>query len=264
MPIQSGFSELAQALTALCFPPRCLLCNQPTARQHICPACRPAIHRITPPFCHRCGIPHLSTVPENHRCGLCLKDHWHFDSARSLVLYQSPFAELITSFKFAGNLSVLPLFSELFQHGVSADPPYRHTTIITPVPLSRQRLRQRGFNQSLELIRAFFPKAGPRIRPQLLVRTRHTAPQTTKSGNARRASLKGAFALGRNQNVKGEKVLLVDDVLTTGTTVNECASVLRKAGASEIHVLTLARVHETGGAPGALETFCNANCDPPR
>ncbi|MDG4475500.1 ComF family protein [Thiovibrio frasassiensis] len=114
---------------------------------------------------------------------------------------------------------------------------------IVPVPLHPKRLRERGFNQALLLARAFFPK-DRRITHDLLVRTRVTEPQTRFNGKARRTNLKNAFGVVKPQHIPGKKILLIDDVFTTGTTVNECARVLKKAGAADVMVLTLARVKE--------------------
>lgn len=115
--------------------------------------------------------------------------------------------------------------------------------MIVPVPLHPSRLQERGFNQALLLAWAFFPK-DQRVISNLLIRSRSTAPQTGFSGAARRTNLKNAFTVVKPYRLTGKKVLLVDDVFTTGTTVNECARVLKKAGAAEVMVLTLARVTE--------------------
>jgi ComF family protein len=114
--------------------------------------------------------------------------------------------------------------------------------LIVPVPLHKKRLRQRGFNQALELARLFFPLEKARIRPTILMRTRWTTPQAGLGGRERRRNLAGAFQVGDGEKILAKKILLVDDVFTTGSTVNECAKVLRQSGAADIQVLTLARV----------------------
>jgi len=112
--------------------------------------------------------------------------------------------------------------------------------VIVPVPLHPTRLRERGFNQSLLLARSFFPKLRDRIAPHLLLRTRPTIPQSILSGPARRKNLQGAFAVPDGDSLRGRHVLLVDDVMTTGSTIGQCTRVLRRAGCRRIEVFVLA------------------------
>ncbi len=113
--------------------------------------------------------------------------------------------------------------------------------IIVPVPLHPTKLRSRGFNQSVLLAKVLFPNQQDKIRHSL-VRTRHTRPQTGLKGGERRRNVVGAFAVRQGEVVRGQKICLVDDVYTTGTTVNECAKTLKKAGAVRVEVATLAMV----------------------
>lgn len=114
--------------------------------------------------------------------------------------------------------------------------------MIIPVPLHAKRLRERGFNQSVLIARALFSHEKKRINTSVLQRHRWTEPQATYGGKARRKNLRNAFSVRIPAQIKGKKILLIDDVFTTGTTVNECAGVLLKAGAAEVIVFTLARV----------------------
>lgn len=159
-----------------------------------------------------------------------------------MFLYEDPVKEVIHRFKYQGNTACLPSFGRMARNmpelAAMADADW-----IVPVPLHPKRLRERGFNQALLLARAFFPK-DRRIAHDLLVRTRLTEPQTNFNGNARRRNLKNAFGVVSPHHLHGKKILLIDDVFTTGTTVNECARVLKKNGAAEVMVLTLARVKE--------------------
>lgn len=117
---------------------------------------------------------------------------------------------------------------------------------ILPVPLHLKRLRHRGFNQALVLARAFFPEAKRKIVADLLLRHRWTDPQTGMSGSQRRENLRDAFGVACRQKIKNRRILLIDDVFTTGSTVNECARALNAAGAAQVQVFTLARVREFG------------------
>jgi ComF family protein len=122
---------------------------------------------------------------------------------------------------------------------------FREPDMVLPVPLHISRLRSRGFNQSLVLARACFPQWQDRIRVRLLVRNRATTPQTDLSGRARRNNLKNAFQVADKAEVAGRNILLVDDVFTTGSTVNECARVLKAAGCKRVEILTICRAEKT-------------------
>ena len=238
--------ELRDSLLELLFPSRCLACGLglgPGALPLFCPDCRPQIELLRGPLCPGCGRPFPKAAGGPHFCGLCLAGHYHFDRARAVALYTPPFSQVIHHFKYHGETWGLASFKALLDS--LPEPPWSTAPdLILPVPLHPERLRQRGYNQAALLARAFFPHQRKLIRTDLLLRTRPTVAQTTLSGRARRQNLKGAFGLREPAQVEGRRILLVDDVFTTGTTVNECARLLKKAGADEIGVLTLARVKE--------------------
>lgn len=246
--MKTGLPELINALKALCFPPVCLACKLalPARREFLfCAACAERIETIVEPLCTCCGRPFPSAAGGNHLCSLCLTNIWHFSQARALILYEDPVRQAIHSFKYSGKMAALHTFGLLYQANqrIQKDHP---PDLILPVPLHGKRLRERGFNQALLLAQAFFPLHRPRIRPDILMRTRATTPQTGLSGDDRRRNVRKAFEVRERQHLAGKTVLLVDDVFTTGTTVNECAKVLRQAGCLEVRVLTLARVREMG------------------
>ncbi len=165
-----------------------------------------------------------------------------FHRARAEFVYEEPLADILHGLKYRADFSTLPVLAELIrplQGQLSLD---LESDRVVPVPLHRKRLMDRGFNQSLLLAELFFPESRGVILPQTLLRVRHTPPQTTLDGVARRKNLAGAFAVSRPRSIRGRRVFLVDDVLTTGTTVNECARVLLAAGVSAVEVVTVARV----------------------
>ncbi|MDH5523954.1 MAG: ComF family protein [Desulfobulbaceae bacterium] len=229
----------------LLLPPSCLACGKPlSSAQKIlfCASCAEQIPFITPPLCTCCGRPYPKAAGDNHFCGLCLTDKRYFDRARAIFIYEAPFKKIIHSFKYQGQTAGLAGFRLLKQQLPHLDE-VDAVDLIVPVPLHKKRLQARGFNQALLLARAFFPKDG-RITTELLLRPGWTEPQTSFNGQARRKNLKNAFFVQKPQQVTNKKILLIDDVFTTGTTVNECARALKKAGAAEVMVLTLARVRE--------------------
>ncbi|MCX5876318.1 MAG: ComF family protein [Deltaproteobacteria bacterium] len=233
------------ALLDLLLPSFCLACEKPLGSAPdllFCPDCQEKLHYIKSPLCPCCGRAYLVAPGGDHHCGTCLAKPRHFSQARALFLYEEPLKKVIHRFKYQGKTACLPSFARLaINLPLLAE--MRGVDWIVPVPLHPSRLRERGFNQALLLARAFFPK-DRRVTVGLLVRLRPTEPQTSFNGAARRTNLKNAFAVIKPHRLAGKKILLIDDVFTTGTTANECARVLKKAGADEVLVLTLARVKE--------------------
>lgn len=229
------------ACRELVFPSSCLACERrlPLDRLPLfCDDCLTRIPFIRSPRCPRCGLPHA--VGKDHTCGICLTKPYSFSLARAALLYQPPIAQLISALKFTGQMTALASLGRL----AVTSPGFRELSdpdLILPVPLHAQRLRQRGFNQSLILARCFFPDRRRIIDPAALVKIRPTVPQTQLSGTERRRNISGSFSVKQPHKVKNKKILLVDDVFTTGSTVNECAGTLRRAGAERVEIFTLAR-----------------------
>lgn len=230
-----------RAFKDLLFPPLCLGCERLLASSRLplfCPDCLAALSFIQSPCCPCCGVPFPAGV--DHLCGDCLARHYIFDFARSLLHYQPPLSTIIRSLKFGGRLTSISTLGALTAlsdiKGLFSQPDF-----ILPVPLHLNRLRERGFNQALVIARGCFPEWKNRIETGLLLRCRSTIPQTLLAGKERRGNLKKAFGLASTAKVEGKRVLLVDDVFTTGSTVNECSRALRYAGAARIEIFTLAR-----------------------
>ncbi len=237
--------EILSAIMELLFPASCQACGQPAApfsEIMLCRSCLAEVRLIGGPLCPCCGRPFHKNSAEDHLCGLCLKGHYHFDTARALVHYRPPITTLISRFKYHGQTSSLKSFRAI-QQQLPVLTELNQPDLIIPVPLHFKRLQKRGFNQALLLARAFYPDQHRLIDFKVLERHRYTAPQTGLSGKIRRENLKKAFQVRDRGIVAGKRVLLIDDVFTTGTTVNECARVLKRAGAREVQVLTLARVN---------------------
>jgi ComF family protein len=239
--IRKGAASCSEALKDLLFPPRCLGCERRLESSRpplFCADCHQALRFLDSPLCTRCGLPFPAGV--DHLCGDCLAGRPAFALARSLFAYQPPVPALILALKFAGQLTGLASLGALAARSPLL-PHFTEPDLVLPVPLHPARLRERGFNQALLIARACFPHWRPRLDTALLLRRRSTRPQAQLSGRERRANLTGVFALAEPERVRDRRVLLVDDVFTTGSTVQECSRVLAAAGAGRIEVFTLAR-----------------------
>jgi len=208
-------------------------------------ACEGFIRPIVSPLCLCCGVPFETSVGPDHLCGRCFAHPPAFRHARSWAYYQSgatlphPLNEAIQHFKYYRSLSTGKVLATLGAMNFPFDG--RDYDLIVPVPLHAQRLRWRGFNQSLILSHAIGLAHSIPVDPFLLRRIRSTVPQTQLSESERRANVRGAFATHSVERLKEKRVLLVDDVYTSGATAEECTKVLRRGGAEIVDVFTLAR-----------------------
>ena len=198
---------------------------------------------IHEPLCTICGRPFDKAAGESHRCGYCLKNSWYFKKARAVVRYQGPIAEAVRSFKYNGRMHGLATFAALTKQYFMAHP-RPQADLILPVPLHPKRLRRRGFNQALVLGRRLFPQEKDRIDPHIMQRHTWIRPQAGLSGRERRRNVRNAFILQHPEKIKNKRILLVDDVFTTGATVNECARILMKNQAAAVEVFAFARAME--------------------
>lgn len=194
--------------------------------------------------CARCGLylPGPVSLHGTVLCGYCRRDAFAFESARGFGWYEKPLRDLIHLLKYDG---FRPLAKPLGKHlaalaGALAEQPF---DLVVPVPLHSNRQRQRGFNQSLLLATQVSKVLGVPVARKDCVRVRDTRPQTGLRASERRKNVAGAFDVPRPQSVKGRRVLLIDDVVTTGATVHACARALRQAGAAGVWVAALARAH---------------------
>ena len=241
-------------LFSVLFPSDCRICGLPLlniSRLPVCSDCLSAIHAIRGRVCSICGERVLSSYAENDsdgilRCPICRRLDRPFLRAAAYGSYDGPLRELIHLLKYN---SVRPAAGVLGRMLAEAFAQLKsefgaRQLLVIPVPLYRRKRRQRGFNQA-ELIARCALKlvAGGRalLATDVLLRTRETQSQIGLTSHQRRENMRGAFAVARSAEVIGCEVVLVDDVYTTGTTVTECAKVLRRAGATKVWVATLAR-----------------------
>lgn len=176
-------------------------------------------------------------------CGGCIRRAPAFDAAVVVTDYDAPLDQLVLSLKFGAQLALAPLFGALLAQAMRQQPPTAWPTLLAPVPLGRQRLAERGFNQALEIGRPLARELGLGLEARLLVRCRETAPQTLLDPARRRANLRHAFMVPPFMlaRVRGQHVGVIDDVITTGVTLNEVAATLKRAGAARVTCLAFAR-----------------------
>jgi ComF family protein len=235
-PLARLIESLPKALAAR-LPSQCALCLG-WGGERMCPAC---IARFTAPGprCARCAIRVPPGVPS---CGRCLTDTPPFDASVAAVDYAHPWDGLIARFKFHGALDLAPVFVALLAEACArrAD---EWPDLLLPVPLSRERLAQRGYNQAWELARRLGRRVGCAADPHLLLRIKDTAHQLGAPLKRRAVNVRGAFAVEplRRAELQGRRVALIDDVMTSGATAAEAARVLRAAGAASVQVWTVAR-----------------------
>jgi ComF family protein len=229
-------------LLDLLFPPRCANCEiilRSPDSTGFCENCCASVRYLKAPLCRLCGMDFGGDARRNHLCGQCLISDPPFSYARSIVYYEAAVRELLQRLKYQADMTVEPALRGMVA-GVDLTL-FRSCEAIIPVPLHLERLRGRGFNQSLFLARVIFADCRAKIVPDVLKRIKNTTSQTGLSGKARRKNLRNAFQVTRGKNIRGCRVCLVDDVFTTGTTVSECSRTLIRGGALEVRVVTLAR-----------------------
>ena len=204
---------------------------------------------VESPLCSCCGLPFESRYGLDHRCGDCSASPKNFRIARAPLIYEQVFTEIIHCYKYKGKIQLARPLGELLLTAFRLFWDIDSIDVVVPVPLHRKRLRKRGFNQADLLIRNWQTIAGHlpfnlgdlQIERDVLIRTVPTRPQTGLGRRQRAANIKNAFELVNEAKIIDKRILLVDDVYTTGATADECAGVLLSNGAAHVDVLSLAR-----------------------
>lgn len=217
----------------LLFPVTCVQCHAPVPERRwggACPECWSSLVPLAPPFCVKCGEPAPAI---EGLCGLCIKGEHIFDFARSALLFTKTLREIIHHLKYADRVSLAKPLGGILKQCLEREA--FEGDLVVPVPLHRSRERARGFNQAERIAAGL----GLPLATRLLRRRKNTPSQTGLTRNERKRNLAGAFEV--TGEVKG-KLIIVDDVYTTGSTMNEIARTLKRAGAERVEVLTVARV----------------------
>lgn len=238
------FGELIAAAAALVYPDTCQLCHVNRAgpkESFICEACRRSISFLEWPFCQTCGQPYEGDISLEFRCTNCENRQFAFSHARSAVAARGVMLEIIHLYKYANSLWVEPLVAELLVSRARVELQARDWDCLIPVPLHPARQRERGYNQASRLAAQVSKSTGIPVREGVLARSRPTPSQTRLSRKQRERNMREAFVFKGKEEVRGQRVVLIDDVFTTGATTNACARVLRQAGAVDVCVWTLAR-----------------------
>jgi len=235
---RSVYYWLKDTLTVFLPSARCFLCLAPCQRPStLCQSCWDALPRISQP-CHSCGIP-LAATDTQPLCGSCQSHPSRTDHLLAPFVYSSPIRELVHGFKFHQTNHLAKLLATiLYQQIAEAIAPVQADLMI-PVPLANSRLRQRGFNQALELSRYLSKWTSIPLATNEVERIEGSSSQVSLNGEARRHEIRNQFVVRRS--LVGKSIIIVDDVVTTGATVQELARVLRAAGAVRIEVWALAR-----------------------
>ena len=276
--VKSTTIDLVTALAGFVYPDRCCACDQafyppatgtgsPSGSQRprivkrdvdfsevmapfLCLECVTAFTEVDSPMCVTCGMVFKSRQAEDHVCGECHRNPKFFRSARAVGIYEQSLLKAVQKLKYNGWTGLARPLGELLLSGLRRWRRLPDIDLIVPVPLYPRKLRQRGFNQVVLMIRSWpvlfrrhqIDQPDFRITEKALVRKRETRSQTRLTKKERRENVRGAFAVKDRSVIKGRRILLIDDVYTTGATVDECARTLKAAGSGEVDVLTLARV----------------------
>ncbi|MGB0036299.1 MAG: ComF family protein [Candidatus Acidiferrales bacterium] len=242
------FRDAIDGLAAVLFPAPCRICGRTLAnasRIPICAECLASFERIVEPMCRCCGRPFAHAIEAQtifSECHLCRAHTYRFQRARSFAIFNDALGTAIVLLKYEEVTRLGDWFAARLAETLAQLREDFHADVVVPVPLHADRLRERGYNQAELIARPLARRLGLKLGSYLLARIRPRPPQLILSRSERWSSVRGAYATREGVRVDKLRVLLIDDVLTTGATLDACAAALRKAGASEVVGLTVARV----------------------
>src|SRR5438034_2282851 len=234
--------ELLHSAVSLLYPPGCTICRKSTrAGEYLCDQCETKAVRIVAPFCQKCSEPFEGSITNTFACANCAHRTIYFDAAVAAYRGRGIVRQIIHDFKYGRQIHLRHLVARWLCAAFDDERLRgRKFDIIVPVPLHPTRQRERGFNQASLLAELLTAQISIPCKP-VLKRVRYTTTQTALDRTERMENLHNAFRLRRNANVRGLRVLLIDDVLTTGSTLSECARILKRSGAIAVYAATAAR-----------------------
>lgn len=245
--------EILTGIADLIFPPRCMTCDTVLIEHGplpFCPQCKAGIHYIHSPLCSLCGIPFPITEGGDHLCGECLITGRTYAVARTVGLYEETLLTAIHLFKYRGRIGIGKVLGNIMADFAGGIWDMDVFDLIIPVPLHRKRLRERGFNQAVILARQIAKRFSLPLDFMTLRRAVFTKPQVGLGHEDRSVNVRGAFVVRKPERIAGKRILLVDDVYTTGSTLSECTRTLLAAEAESVAVLTMAKAVSDYIAPG--------------
>jgi len=234
--------EFLRGIASLLYPPSCTICSASVELgEYLCPECDAKVSRIVPPFCAKCSEPFDGAITTPFECANCAHRTLHFDAAVSAYRSRGIVRHVILNFKYGRQIHLRHLVSRWLVRALDDERlRERQFDAIVPVPLHPARQRERGFNQAALLAEWLSSHLSVQLRPAL-ERTHYTTTQTAFDRSERMQNLRGAFRLRKKGDVRNLRVLLIDDVLTTGSTLSECARILKEGGAPSVYAATAAR-----------------------
>ncbi len=252
------FRNALGAIGGLLFPPVCILCGtgRVTSDSSVCESCAKDIYLVEGPICNHCGLP----VPglqsgSQGRCGKCLEHKPLYDKARFSVYYSRVIRRGILKFKFQSSLFLAETLSSYLTKTFQEHFLDEKLDAIIPIPVHDRRLVRRGYNQCAILAIKLGNNVNVEVLTNTLNKTVNTLPQTRLKRNQRIENVKGSFSVRKPEEIRGKRLLLLDDVFTTGSTISEASRTLRKHGADSVQALVLSVRH------GAIEKDCGDEFD---
>jgi len=227
--------DLCSGILDLIYPPHCVVCRD-ADHGYLCPKCVASITLIEPPVCYKCGTPCQAFM-----CDECYRREYAFECARSAGVFGGALRDAIHALKYRNHEAVAEPLAEIMVRRFAGTGLARTADVLVPIPIHASRLLERGFNQSELLARILSRRIGVPNEPKVLCKVRKTAQQADLPPDERALNVAGSLAVRHSDRIAGKRVLLIDDVFTTGSTLDEAARVLLAAGAEQVRAYTLAR-----------------------
>ncbi|HEX3048929.1 MAG TPA: ComF family protein [Bacillota bacterium] len=235
--------HLGNGLVDLLFPPRnfCPVCGQEErVRNGLGKNCLARISLIQPPVCCKCGRPQRLAAAERDVCWQCASTTYYFSTARAVALYEGLLREILADLKYRYRPDLGAVLGILMKEWIKLHKDFQNINLIIPIPINHQKLMERGYNQAELLAKPLQRYLGISLKTNIIVRDKITRSQNELNKEERFSNIKDAFRVINSEALAQAKVLLIDDILTTGATASEAARILLRAGASDVKVLTLA------------------------